>query len=591
MRHESLGRAFRAETSESGGDPPKNRRCPATRAMGGRYGLWMHHELKPAGRIFRRGPWLPLLAALLSALGALRGGSESFQPAAAGNWGALAALVFEAVGFCCALGIGVWIYFRAGPSEGGESGGAFPRHRPRREWGRILLLSAASWALASRPMPPRRYIAPEGAKISEFEVLGAAEPGRRCRVWVRPLGSIGPQSADRLRLSLPPDPCAWAQGDRLVVPARRFHPRPSASKSDPARVRPVWVQDYAFVYAQSSGLWRGVALTRWRGYLQSFEQEGVSMVLSSVAGMRGALSGPNRQALRQAGLSHLSAISGLHVCMVASGGVWALRRLLLLWSWTRRRCVGRWSIEGGGIRRRETRLFLLSTGLVAAFVLGTGAAISAQRAALMWLASQLGRVWGEGLHSFQVLGWVAWVLLMIAPHWVAEASFQMSVLATALILSAPREQSGSLAISWRLTWGLAPLTLLHFGEGSLAGVLFNMVAIPLFAHWILPLGLGAFVLGLVGYALGHGLFLDGAQALLAVAGWGGELLLGVAQYAKYLPPGTPRRWLSLCLALAALRGWAALGRRRWPQLSEYAFRLIPGWALWAILGSLAWRNG
>jgi predicted membrane metal-binding protein len=47
---------------------------------------------------------------------------------------------------------------------------------------------------------------------------------------------------------------------------------------------------------------------------------------------------------------------------------------------------------------------------------------------------------------------------------------------------------GLLRQSWEVTWATCPIGLVHFGEAAAWGVLSNLIAVPVFTLWVLPLG-------------------------------------------------------------------------------------------------------
>jgi hypothetical protein len=133
----------------------------------------------------------------------------------------------------------------------------------------------------------------------------------------------------------------------------------------------------------------------------------------------------------------------------------------------------------------------------------------------------LGVLLGRPSHGPLVLAAVTTAMLVFRPAWALDPGFQLSVVAMAVIVAGRR---GLLAQSWRISWALAPLCLLHFGDAPLWGVVANLLAIPVISLWVIPLGV-------VGWLLAPYL----GPTAVAPASWGAELVIDVAAVAARLP--------------------------------------------------------
>ncbi|ADC61794.1 DNA internalization-related competence protein ComEC/Rec2 [Allochromatium vinosum] len=301
----------------------------------------------------------------------------------------------------------------------------------------------------------------------------------------------------------------------------------------------------------------------------------LGLIQALTLGERSALERETWETFSRTGTSHLVAISGLHVGLVAGGVFWLARRL--------------WA--------RSTRLTLLLAAPRAAAVFSllagfgyaalAGFAISTQRALIM-LAVVLGALfWQRTLRPYQALRLALVGVLVWDPGAVLSYGFWLSFGAVAFLLLhlGQRLPGRDLWTRWgRAQWavglGLLPLLFLFFGQASLIAPLVNLVAVPLFSAPILPLVLIASLLSLVpvtGFAVPLRLVADGlgwclngldwlaAQPWSAVHlpaqplwAWGSALLGAVLLLA---PRGLPGRWLGwiLMLPLVAARpatpGW------------------------------------
>lgn len=191
------------------------------------------------------------------------------------------------------------------------------------------------------------------------------------------------------------------------------------------------------------------------------------------------------------GMTHVLAISGLHVSVFIAGCFWLLKLL----------------------RLTREKIYAVSFALVPMYVLGTGASPSAVRAGLMALlglvALRLGR-WKDTLR-FMLLA--AIVMLMVNPYFLYNISFQLSFVVTfGLILLVPRIAgmirlrpavlTGSLAVTIAAQIFSFPIVIYYFHLLHLLSPAANLLLVPLVSVLILPLGMLSLLLGAVHPALG-----------------------------------------------------------------------------------------
>lgn len=214
------------------------------------------------------------------------------------------------------------------------------------------------------------------------------------------------------------------------------------------------------------------------------------------SGDRGAIAEADETAMRDAGLTHLLSISGLHVSAVVAAAYVIALRLLALWPWLALR----------------VRLPLLAAGAGAVAGIGytllTGAEVPTLRscigAVLVLLALALGR---EPL-SMRMVAVAALAVMLLWPEAVVGPSFQMSFGAVIAIVAlhgsapvraflAPREEGwitrGARHLAMLLLTGvvielaLMPVGLFHFHRAGIYGALANVIAIPLTTLATMPL--------------------------------------------------------------------------------------------------------
>jgi competence protein ComEC len=282
------------------------------------------------------------------------------------------------------------------------------------------------------------------------------------------------------------------------------------------------------------------------------------------SGDRGGIAQADEQAMRDAGLTHLLSISGLHVSAVIAGVYFLAIRLLALWPWLTLRV------------RLPLVAAACGAGAGIAYTLLTGAEVPTVRscvgALLVLGALALGR---EPL-SLRMVAAAAFVVMLAWPEAVVSPSFQMSFAAVIAIVAlhgaapiqaflAPREESALTRVGRRVAMllltgfvielALMPIVLFHFHRAGFYGALANVVAIPLVTFVTMPTIALGLVLDLVG---------AGAPAWW-LAGHSLELLVDMAHFTAERPGAIklmPQMagWVFAAFVVGEL--WLALWRGR-----------------------------
>ena len=267
-------------------------------------------------------------------------------------------------------------------------------------------------------------------------------------------------------------------------------------------------------------------------------------------------------AIRDAGLAHLLAISGLHFALVAGllfGGLRAA--MAFIPSLALRYPIKKWAAFGA---------FIGAFG----YLLISGASIPTQRAFLMLGTVLLAVMLDRAPISMRLVAVAAAAILLIAPESILGASFQLSFAAVVALVAfyeanAPRLATlrrdagitrrvmlyaGGIAITTVIA-GLstAPFAIYHFNRFAVYGVIANLIAIPITGMWIMPWAIVAFALMPFGLEV----------LALTPMGWGIGVVVWVARTvaswsdAVLMVPAVP----IACLVLVALGGlWLALWR-------------------------------
>ena len=264
---------------------------------------------------------------------------------------------------------------------------------------------------------------------------------------------------------------------------------------------------------------------------------------------------PDREAFRDSGLAHLLAVAGLHIGIVMGLFMLVTRLALAAWPhaalhWPTKAMAGAVALAAG-----------------AAYLVLTGAHVPIMRSFAMACLVTLGIVVGRRALSFRGLALGAAALVLIAPNEVVGVSFQMSFAAVLALIAGYEALRPLLARlhgrGWRrvaahvaalvLTSLLAgtasaPYGAYHFGHIQVYTVAANVVAVPLTAMWVMPLGVLALFLMPLGLE----------YLAFAPMGWGLDAIL-----------------------------WIARGVAAWPAATLPA-PPMPGWGLLAFSLGLAW---
>lgn len=315
----------------------------------------------------------------------------------------------------------------------------------------------------------------------------------------------------------------------------------------------------------------GYAVERIRGLLRQRILEALAgqpyagVIVALVIGDQRGIGQDDWDVFNRTGISHLVSISGLHITMVAGLAAWAVS---ILW----RRSF--WTSAQLPLRLPAQKAAALAGAVTALlYVLLAGFGVPAQRTFYMLAVVAIALWCGRIASSSHVLCLALGVVLVLDPWAMLWPGFWLSFGAVAAILYACSGRIGmqtrgwraSLALGartqWAVTVGLAPLTLLLFGQVSLVSPLANAIAIPVISLFVTPLALigsvlpaplGSPVLGMAHLAIELLARLLAWLAAPALAVWtapapsGWILLLALIGTAWMLAPrGWPQRWTGL----------------------------------------------
>lgn len=246
---------------------------------------------------------------------------------------------------------------------------------------------------------------------------------------------------------------------------------------------------------------------------QSLDAPNAGLAMALMIGRRTAINEGDMQDIRDAGLAHMLAISGLHIGLF-SGAVFFFVRLVMA------------CFPGFALRWPIKKYAAVIAFFGALFYMGiAGATIPTQRAMISVGIVFLAMVLDRSAITLRVVACAAFVVLLLFPESLTSASFQMSFAAvTALVAfydwlrpiwAGWNRQAGLvrkaglyfLGVSMTTviaTLATAPLALYHFQQLPSYGLIANFVCVPILAFWVMPCAIVALLLmpfGLEGIAL------------------------------------------------------------------------------------------
>ncbi len=317
------------------------------------------------------------------------------------------------------------------------------------------------------------------------------------------------------------------------------------------------------------------------GRLRQAAAEKISAVLSDPAqraialallvGERGPIPDDVNNAMRDAGLAHLLAISGMNITIAAGLIYFTLRLGLAAIPWLALRFpIKKWAAAGG----------LVGEILYTEFV---GAPVSAERSMITTGFIMLAIIADRSALTLRLVAISAALLILAEPEALMGASFQMSYGAiVALVVLYERwnfhgggekgggGERGPIRRALTYLMGIAVMSLVasaasavfaiyHFQQSAFYGMGANLLAVPVHDLWIMPWGIASY--GLMPFGL--------EELALKPMGWGISAMLAVARLFSGFP-GAAGHFAAMpaaALGLIVVGGlWFLLWTRRWRWL-------------------------
>ena len=226
-----------------------------------------------------------------------------------------------------------------------------------------------------------------------------------------------------------------------------------------------------------------------------FQKKHSGYMKGLVIGMQDDLDPDTFQQFSQLGLTHILAISGMHVAVYVGVLLFILK----------------------GCRLTKETALTVTFVLVPLYVLLSGAGPSIVRAGMMSMIALFAARVGVLKDGLNILGASALVMLIWNPYMLLSVSFQLSFLVTLglmmyvplvdpLLKRLPRWLRSAVSVTLVAQLVSFPLTIYYFNQFSLFSFAANLIFVPFITFIVLPLGTVALLLGRIW---------DGAASVLA----------------------------------------------------------------------------
>jgi competence protein ComEC len=378
-------------------------------------------------------------------------------------------------------------------------------------------------------------------------------------------------------------------GDRAQLRGRLFSPRGYRVAGAPDPVRSLAARGAAVVMTARPGnvSWRArderllarLGERAHRHLSAWLEQRGGGRWGN--AAMRAMLTGDRRDlddelagAFRDAGLSHVLSVSGLHLAVIALFSFACARRLWLL-------------CPPLAIRIDATRAAAIAAIPVAvAYTLITGMRPPTVRAGIAVVVVLAGLFLRRRTRAIDAISLAACAMLVDNPCQLFDPSFQLSFAAAATLALVARRRAGERWAVFRsivratlwATAATAPIAALHFSQVSLAGLGTNLVVVPVVELVGLPLGfLGVAIAGVSGPV--GGLLVDGSMLIADWIAWLAHRAAGIVPARSIAPPDAVELVALVCAWTAAVT-WSRRGGRRALAVAAVALSIAAGWRIY-----------
>lgn len=262
-------------------------------------------------------------------------------------------------------------------------------------------------------------------------------------------------------------------------------------------------------------------------------EDTAGLQVALLTGIRTWVPDPHTDALRAAGLAHILAISGLHMGLV-TGSIYGIALFLLV------------RVERLA-RARDVRKIAAVIGIITAtmYLVLSGASVATQRAYIMACIIFLALILDRQAISIRSVSVAAFLTLWMHPEALMSPGFQMSFSAVLALVVVYRHwdsrrvykgRPGLIGRFWNdfkalsvtsfvagtATSGFA---VLHFNRIAVYGFFANLLAMPIFTFWVMPVAILVYFSMLFGLEAGP----------LWLMGKGLSLILIISEWTESIP--------------------------------------------------------
>lgn len=280
----------------------------------------------------------------------------------------------------------------------------------------------------------------------------------------------------------------------------------------------------------------GVRYSISRSVSEALPDRTGSLASALIVGDRSGIDYDTNQSLRISGLAHILAISGLHMGLAALTIMYFIRRLFLLFPVISQRI---------NIRKLAAFCALITTGI---YFLLSGGPVSAQRAYIMVFIMLVAILFNRRAISIRNVSFSFFIILLLSPHSILSAGFQMSFAAVAGLVSCYeflyryyekremhkrfssmgflrkfffRDLSLIVLTTFIASLSTGMFSAYHFNLVSPYGVVANALAMPIVSFFLMP----SVVLSILAYPFGfHDFFLSFSSYFISFVVWIAEFV-------------------------------------------------------------------
>ncbi|WP_265023658.1 ComEC/Rec2 family competence protein [Wolbachia endosymbiont (group A) of Epistrophe grossularia] len=357
------------------------------------------------------------------------------------------------------------------------------------------------------PVPPFVISAPSSVIPVPPFVIPVLDLTQKKKIWIPAsrAGMTPDRALDNIRISVRTKVEKGIKiGDQVKLSAKLFPLKiaPSEYAYDFARIA-YYQKISATGFATSKiALHKKAEARQFLEYIESFRQyiyenlqqnikkPHADIISALLIGKKDGIDQKTMDAIRDSGIAHLFAISGLHLSFVAGLFFVVFRNLFAI-------------SETLTLKYNTKKISAFLTILPTTFyLLITGMQISAQRAYIMVILVLVAIMIERKYRGLIAIAFAAAVILIIEPEAILKPGFQMSFSAVLALVASYQINANKLFkikimkyfVSIMISSVIAslatvPYTIYNFNYFSISGIITNLVAIPIVTLIIIPLGI------------------------------------------------------------------------------------------------------